>query len=124
MGDKTDIQALTEQMQVLTSSIQDLSKNVAEIKSSGVAANTTQVIRPSDFSVKVSLIPAAVVSFIFSAMPIALFTSFVLNIKNDWLGVITILGSLACSYFFTKFYYKHLATKPIVNIENLHKATV
>lgn len=125
MSNKTDIQALTEQMQVLTSSIQDLSKNVAEMKSTGAAANTTQVIRPSDFSAKVSLVPAAVLSFVFSffAWSGILYAAGIRNLAGIQAGIaitcVTIIA-VVTAFFATKLWFKHLAKKPMLNIGPAH----
>ena len=130
MSDKTDIQALTEQIQLLNANMQQLSKDMQEIKSTGVAANTTQVIRPSDFSAKVGIISCSVLSFVFTffifgwAVQICSYIVSAGIFTNPYF-FIPIAAVLACiaSFYITRYWYKNLAKKPIVNIENL-RATI
>jgi multisubunit Na+/H+ antiporter MnhG subunit len=112
MGDKTDIQALTEQMQVLNANMQAISEKLDKAVGQISLNPINEVIRSSADNAKSNAIVTGIITFIFTAFIIAGVTQ-AFYIKNAVvISIIVLVGAAISAFFIARWSYRYTLANP------------
>jgi hypothetical protein len=112
MSDKTDIQALTEQMQSLNKNMQAISEKLDKVVDQAVTNPMSAVIRSSAENAKSNSIIAGIVAFIFIALIMTGITH-ALGLTNVIVATILVItGAATSAFYIAKWSYRYSLANP------------